>query len=143
VKEKLPLMPFPFTIDLLKDSLRIYQSPYGQVADTEQVKSPICDCIDDVRFKPLRHPKCNKACVVICKTIYVDEEAERRNVEEEEFLMRFEEINGEIRLWILTQEGKELLVKEIKKRLLVIQEDISLREELQSIEGNNKYQLII
>ena len=33
VDKRLPLMPFPFTVDLLKDAVRLYMSPYGQVGD--------------------------------------------------------------------------------------------------------------
>ena len=34
IEKELPPMPFPFTIDLMKDALRLYTSPYGQVAGT-------------------------------------------------------------------------------------------------------------
>jgi hypothetical protein len=45
VKAALPPMAFPFTVDLLKDSLRLYQSPFGQVANTEQVSNLIVFCL--------------------------------------------------------------------------------------------------
>ena len=67
INAALPSIPFPFTIDLLKDSLRLYLSPYGQVADTEQVIFPKCDCVDDVKGKAKKHNPCKKPAVVICK----------------------------------------------------------------------------
>jgi len=55
MEKEMPKMPFPFTVDLLKDALRLYVSPYGQVADTEQVVFPACDCIGGPKNKPQRH----------------------------------------------------------------------------------------
>ncbi len=130
VAEALPPIAFPFTVDLLKDSIRLYMSPYGQVGDTEQVTFPSCDCIDEGRNKPKKHNPCTKAAVVLCKSIYVEEEARRREEEEEDALERFEEVEDDIRIWILTEEGKLLLEKEVKKRKALLREEIGLREEM-------------
>jgi len=65
VDKRLPPMPFPFTVDLLKDAVRLYMSPYGQVADTEQVMFPSCDCINGPKNKPSRHDPCKKPSVVL------------------------------------------------------------------------------
>lgn len=72
VAEKLPPLSFPFTVDLLKDSIRLYISPYGAIADTENVTFANCDCIDDVRGKPKRHEPCPKSAVIIAKSVYVE-----------------------------------------------------------------------
>ena len=125
---------FPFTIDLLKDSLRLFISPYGQVADTEQYTFEACDCIDEKRRKPLFHVPCEKPSVVLLKTIYSEEEAERRAVEEKDLTMRFEVIDTDIRLWISTTEGKKELKKELKRRKNAWSQDIKLRSEMYKIE---------
>jgi Leucine-rich repeat (LRR) protein len=130
IHQKLPQMVFPFTVDLLKDSIRLYISPYGPVADTEQVTFPSCDCVDDVRGKPKRHDPCQKAAVVIAKSVYTDEEADRREVEEDEFLERFETVEDDVRIWLVTDEGRKCLEKEVKKRKAVLREEVSLREEM-------------
>lgn len=130
VKQALPAIPFPFTIDLLKDSLRLYVSPYGQVADTEKLVFPSCDCVDPQRGKPLRHVPCEKACILITKIIYNEEEASRRDVEEDEYLERFKEIEFDINVWLVTEEGKLEVGKELMKRDVKIAEEISLREEI-------------
>jgi hypothetical protein len=130
IAEAMPPISFPFTIDLLKDAIRLYISPYGSIADTEEVVFPSCDCIDEYRNKPKRHNPCNKAAVVISKSVYVDEEANRRSEEEDDLLVRFEEIEDEIRIWILTEEGKHALEQEVKKRKALLREDIQLREEM-------------
>lgn len=72
VAEKLPPLSFPFTVDLLKDSIRLFISSYGTIAETENVTYTECDCIDDVRGKPKRHEPCPKAAVVIAKSVYVE-----------------------------------------------------------------------
>ncbi len=131
ISKELPPIAFPFTVDLLKDAIRLYVSPYGSIADTEQVVFPQCDCIDEKRNKPKRHDTCTKPAVVIVKSIYVDEEANKREVEEDEYLERFEEIEDEIRIWLLTKEGKVLLEKEVRRRKDALSEEIGLREEMQ------------
>lgn len=125
---------FPFTIDLLKDSLRLFMSPYGQVADTEAFVYEACDCIDEKRRKPLFHVPCEKPSVVLVKTIFSEEEAERRAIEEKDLTMRFEAIDTAIRLWISTTEGKNELKKEVKHRKTVWSQDIKLRSEMYKIE---------
>lgn len=125
---------FPFTIDLLKDSLRLFMSPYGQVADTELFVYEGCDCIDEKRRKPLFHVPCEKSSVVLVKTIFSEEEAERRAVEEKDLTMRFETIDNDIRLWLATTEGKNELKKEIKMRKVAWSQDIKLRSEMYKIE---------
>lgn len=130
IGDALPPISFPFTVDLLKDSIRLYISPYGSIADTETVNFPSCDCMDEFRNKPKRHNPCNKPAVVICKSCYVEEEAYRRSEEEDELLQKFEEIEEEIRIWILTEEGKTLLEKEVKRRKATLREEVQLREEM-------------
>ena len=88
----LPAIPFPFTVDLLKDAIRLFESPYGQIADTENITFPTCDCIDEKRNKPKRHNPCMKVSVVIVKSVYIEEEARRREIEEEEMMDRFKSI---------------------------------------------------
>eukprot|EP01033_Poteriospumella_lacustris_P006153 gene6153-4417_t len=130
IAQRLPPMAFPFTVDLLKDSIRLYISPYGPVADTEQVTFPACDCVDDIRGKPKRHDPCQKAAVVLAKSVYIDEEADRREEEEDEFLERFETVEDDVRIWLVTDEGRKCLEKEVKKRKAILREELSLREEM-------------
>lgn len=134
VKEALPPMPFPFTVDMLKDSLRLYLSPYGQVGDTVQETFPSCDCIDDRTKKPKKHAECKKTSVVVARSIYTDEEADRREWEEDEFINKFEEIENDIKIFFETEKGKAAREKEVKSRLANLYEDISLRQELMDVE---------
>jgi hypothetical protein len=130
IEAALPPLAFPFTVDLLKDSIRLYESPYGQIAETEQVTFPSCDCVDEVRKKPKRHNPCTKAAVVIVKSLYVPEEADRREIEEDEFLERFRVIEDDIRIWLQTEEGTFSQEKEIKRRKMALKEEIMIREEM-------------
>ena len=130
IKAALPPMAFPFTIDLLKDSIRLYLSPYGQVGDTARVTFPKCDCWDDDRNKAKRHKPCAKAAVVICKSIFTVDEAIRREVEEREYMVRFEEVESDIKIWLATDDGIKYNVAEVRKRQAALREDISLREEM-------------
>jgi hypothetical protein len=130
IEKNLPPLAFPFTVDLLKDSLRLYESPYGQVADTEQVTFPSCECVDEVRNKPKRHNPCTKAAMVLIKSLYVPEEADRREIEEDEFLQRFREVEDDVKIWLQTEEGTFCQEKEIKRRKAVLREEIMIREEM-------------
>jgi hypothetical protein len=130
IEANLPPLAFPFTVDLLKDSIRLYESPYGQIAETEQVTFPSCECVDEVRNKPKRHNPCTKAAMVLVKSLYVPEEADRREIEEDEFLERFKEIEDDIRIWLQTEEGTISQEKEIKRRKAALKEEIGIREEM-------------
>ena len=131
VKEALPPMPFPFTVEMFKDSLRLYVSPYGQIADTIQHTFPKCDCIDESRGnKPSRHVPCVKPAVCIVTSIYTDEEAARRDLEEDEYISRFQQMEEEIRVWALTQEGRKMLDMVVNQRKDLIRDEIKVRKEL-------------
>lgn len=130
IEQALPPLAFPFTVDLLKDSIRLYESPYGQIADTEQATFPSCECVDEVRNKPKRHNPCTKAAVVIVKSLYVTEEADRREIEEDEFLERFRAVEDDVRIWLQTEEGTLSQEKEIKRRKAMLREEIMIREEM-------------
>lgn len=130
IAQRMPHISFPFTIDLLKDSIRLYVSPYGIIADTEQVIFSACDCMDTALNKPKRHDVCTKAAVLIAKSVYVEEEADRREKEEDEFMERFEEIDFNVRIWLLTEEGQKAMSQEVRARKNVLKEETSLREEM-------------
>lgn len=130
IEAALPPMPFPFTIDLLKDSLRLYVSPYGQVADTEPVTFPKCDCTGGPKNKPQMHDPCTKSSMVLCVSVYVEEEAERRAVEYDEFSMLFTDLESEIKLWLYTEQGRVNLEKEIARRHRALADDVELREDM-------------
>jgi hypothetical protein len=132
--ERMPDSTFPFTIDLLKDALRLYASPYGQIADTEMITFEACDCIDEKRRKPLYHVPCEKSSVVLTKVIFSQEEALRREMEEKELTKKFVDIDNDIRLWISTAEGKKELKKELKRRKKAWSEEIKLRSEVYKLE---------
>jgi hypothetical protein len=130
IAASLPPMAFPFTMDLLKDSIRLYLSPYGIISNTEEISFLQCDCVDEIRNRPKKHDPCQKAAVVIAKSVYVEEEAQRREVEEDEFLERFEAVEDELHIWIGTEEGRKGLETEVKRRKNVLKEEITLREEM-------------
>lgn len=130
IRAELPEMAIPFTVDLLKDSIRLYSSPYGQVADTEQITFPSCDCMDEVRNKPLRHRVCDKSAVVLCHVIYSEEEAQRRDAEEDDLFTDFQEIEENVRIWLLTAEGRRGVDKEVRRRLNLCQAEAQLQGEL-------------
>ena len=135
VQEALPPMPFPFTVELFKDSLRLFVSPYGQVADTIQHTYPKCDCIDETKGKPNRHSPCIKPSVCIVTSIYTDEEAVRRDLEEEEYLARFEELEQDIRIWIQIEEGKLLTDLCVQKRKDLLRDELGVRQALFAMEN--------
>jgi hypothetical protein len=82
LEREMPPMPWPFTVELLKDALRLYSTPYGQVAETEPIKFPMCDCIDEAG-EPVNHfLPCEKPAVVLCMALYTKEETIRRDAEE-------------------------------------------------------------
>lgn len=68
---------------------------------------------------------------MLVKVIYSDEEAQRRDAEEDMFDNRFEDIEQEIRMWLQTKEGKKMLAAQTKRRQIGIIEELNLREELQ------------
>ncbi len=132
IEKELPPMPFPFTVDLLKDSLRLYTSPYGQVADTENFTFPSCDCVGGPKNKPLRHDPCKKAAVVLCLSVYTEEEAERRAVEDDEMYMMFDEMTEDIQMFLSTEEGMKELELEVRRREEALAEDIELRDDIKT-----------
>ena len=124
----LPPMPFPFSVDLLKDALKLFSSPFGQVAEIEELDFAKCDCIDEKKNKPSRHMPCRKPAVVVLQTIYTDEEAQRREEEDATFIDIFEEIEAFIREWISSDVGRKILLQVCKIRRKDLFEEISLRE---------------
>ena len=88
----MPALPFPFTVDLLKDALRLFVTPYGQIADTEPVKFPNCDCLQEKSDPPIAFKHvlpCEKPAVVLCISVYTEEETIRRDLEEQEIFNIF------------------------------------------------------
>jgi Leucine-rich repeat (LRR) protein len=132
IKKILPEMPFPFTTDLLKDALRLYLSPYGQVADTEQVTFPSCDCVGGPKNKPQRHDPCKKPAVVLAVSVYTEEEADRRAVEEDEFIVRFDEITEDVHAYLADELGMARHNKEVERREAGLYEDIELRDDIRT-----------
>jgi hypothetical protein len=58
---------------------RLVTTPYGQIADTEPVKYPLCDCLQDGGTLASKHQlPCEKPSVVMCIAIYTNEETIRR-----------------------------------------------------------------
>jgi hypothetical protein len=66
------------------------------VADTEQVLYPACDCLSGPKLKPARHDPCKKPSVVLAISVYTEEEADRRAVEDDEFYVRFDEVSEDV-----------------------------------------------
>lgn len=132
IEKELPPMPFPFTVDLLKDALRLYVSPYGQVADTENVTYPNCDCVGGPKNKPMRHDPCKKASVVLALSVYTEEEADRRAVEDDEYYAQFDEISEDIQLFLQTEEGKKMHEREVRRREESLAEDVELRDDMKT-----------
>ncbi len=130
ISDALPEMPFHFDGKLLKDALQLYHSPYGQISSTERCDFPKCECVDDKKGKPKKHNPCTDMAVVLAKSIYTEEEADRREIEEDNFIHGFEEIENEIKVWLMTEEGKLEMAKEIKRRAAAFADDIDIREEM-------------
>lgn len=111
--------------------MRFYQSPYGNIAETEQVNFERCECLNSDTSRPRLHqPYCKKAAVVVVKSVYIEEEAIRRENEEEFFIQSFEIIDEEIIVWLKTREGQMLLKKEVKERKSKLANDLDLRTEM-------------
>jgi len=133
VRESLPPMPFPLTIELLSDAVKLFSSPFGQVAEMEEIEFNKCDCVEEKkgRVRPSMHKPCRKTALVVLSSIYTSEEANRREEEDEVFMEMFEEIEEQIRFWVQTDEGKVVLKKVCKQRRKNLAEEISLRDEMQ------------
>ena len=135
IESMLPPMPFPFSVELLKDSLKLYHSPYGQVAETENYVFSKCDCISDTNGRPTRHDPCAKPAVVLIQSIYTEDDAERREEEEDEFSDKFDDVDETCRAFMNSPEGRIYLKRECKMRRKILKEEISLREEMSSVES--------
>jgi hypothetical protein len=71
------------------------------------------------------------------KTIYVEEEVNRREVEEEEYMELFKEVDMEVTVYLKTEEGMEATKKEIKLRDAKLVEELNLRTEMLDMERFN------
>lgn len=129
VQETLPDMAIPFSVDLLMDSVELFTSPYGQVAGIETHVFSQCDCVDE-RNKPVRHKTCAKEAIVLSMIVFNDEEASRRELEEDEIYAEFKETQDLIRIWLMSTEGKKCLEKEVKRRVQVVQMEFRLIKEM-------------
>ncbi len=130
VSKALPEMPFNFDGKLLKDALQLYHSPYGQISSTERCNFSKCECVDEKKGKPKKHNPCTDMAVVLTKCVYTEEEADRREIEEDNFIHGFEDIENEIKVWLMTEEGKIEMAKELKRRAAAFSDDIDIREEM-------------
>jgi hypothetical protein len=101
-------IPFPFSIELLKDAIKYFEYPYGLAVDINDVTFPRCDCIDDSGI-PNFHMKCIKPAIIIAKHLYTEEEVVRRNSEYEESMTVFGRVEYDVDVWLEIQEGKKLL----------------------------------
>lgn len=129
INRDLPVTPFPFNADLLKDALRYHMSPYGQVADIDQFSFKQCDCVDS-HLRPMDHKPCVKSAVIVCKIIYSREEARRRLAEEQAYNERFEDIEDAVLLWIQSKFGQKALKALIVNRKKELSKEIKLRQEI-------------
>ena len=130
ISKALPEMPFNFDGKLLKDALQLYHSPYGQISSTEKCNFTKCECVDEKKGKPKKHNPCTDNAIVLTKCIYTEEEADRREIEEDNFIHGFEKIENEIKVWLMTEEGKTEIAKELKRRAAAFSDDIDIREEM-------------
>jgi len=134
LEKEMPPMAFPFTVELLKDALRLYTTPYGQIADTEPVKFTLCDCIDD-DGEPLNHfLPCEKPAVVLCMNLYTEEEVLRQEAEEKDLFEIFWELEMDICAWLLTPEGVRELALETTRRKSQLMTDIRVRDHISGVE---------
>ena len=130
IEENLPPMPFPFDEVLLKDAISLFESPFGQVAEMEEITFEKCDCLNPKTGRPAMHKPCKKPAIVLLNTIYSQEEIERREEEEQSYMDDFEEIDATIRLWVQSDEGKSSCQQIMKMRRNNLKEEMQLREEL-------------
>jgi Leucine-rich repeat (LRR) protein len=132
VRDALPPMAFPLTTELILDCVNLFSSPYGQVAAIEEIEYSKCDCVEEKkgRIRASMHKPCRKASLVLLSSIYTQEEATRREEEDDVFMDIFEEIEEQVRFWVQTDEGKVFHKKICKQRRAELVEEISLREEM-------------
>ena len=134
LEKAMPPMPWPFTVELFKDALRLYTTPYGQIADTEPVKFTLCDCIDE-EGEPLNHfLPCEKPAVVLCMSLYTEEEVTRQDTEEADLFDIFWELEMDLCSWLLTPEGSRELALETTRRKSQLMTDMRVREHIQTAE---------
>ena len=134
VEKTLPEMPFPFSVDMLKDALKLYSSPYGQVAEMDEFEFERCDCINLETLRPERHNPCRKPAVIFLNSIITDEEALRREMEEADLVSRYEYIDEAIRRYLNSPDGRIHLKKECIHRRKLLYEEINLRTEMKFME---------
>ena len=65
-------------------------------------------------------------------SVYVDEEADRRAVEDDEFYVRFDEVSEDVNLYLMSEEGQKDLEVEVRRREALLMEDIELRDDMKT-----------
>eukprot|EP00948_MAST-09A_sp_MAST-9A-sp1_P002177 g2177.t1 len=125
---------FEYTKSDVLDALENFEGPYGNVAFKEKVDFPECGCLD-ARGRPLKsrnkHNPCTRSAWVLQEIVYTDEEADRRDTEENEIEEDVEDAEMNLHEYLTTPEGKKELKMEIKiqrKKLKV--KNIDLKAEM-------------
>ena len=117
VKEGLPDTIFEYTEDVLRDAMKNFKSPYGEVAFwDEKVPYDACECIDEKTGEEAKHLPCVVRSVVIVKTIYSAAESKRRADEETVLEGHFTAVEANIQAWIEKIAGVKSMGGEVLSR---------------------------
>ena len=65
-------------------------------------------------------------------SVYTEEEADRRAVEDDEFYIMFDEITEDVKVYLDTDEGKKAHDKEVRRREAGLWEDVELRDDIKT-----------
>ncbi|CAM9862697.1 unnamed protein product, partial [Heterosigma akashiwo] len=120
VRRNLPDSIFPYSKETLKRAIDTFEDPYGKVAAVEKFKFPACECIDPETNKWSNHMRCRPKTLIIKKVIYSDEEADRRDQEDEVYIEAFKKVEKKVRSHLAKRRGvkeSKLEGKERKARL--------------------------
>jgi len=69
---------------------------------------------------------------VLAISVYTEEEADRRAVEDDEFYARFDEISEDVKIFLSSELGMKLHEREVRRREALLYEDIELRDDIKT-----------
>ncbi|GMI11247.1 hypothetical protein TrVE_jg2968 [Triparma verrucosa] len=115
-KESLPDTIFEYNEQVLRDAMKNFKSPYGEVAAwDEKVPYDSCECVNDDGVEE-KHLPCVVRSVVIVRTIYTAAESKRRADEETLLEGNFQEMENVIQKWATKSAGMKSLHAEVLQR---------------------------
>lgn len=116
---------FPYTREQVDDALNNYIGPYGPVGISHESAAFKCGCFSLIKSGKMHNP-CYRDGWIVCQIIYTQEEADRKNVEEEMIEVALVRIREELEIFIVSKEGKKRYKREV--RILRRQNRIQLKK---------------